>query len=50
METFMQVMGRSMPGIEMAWTAIGVAGLGYPGSLVELKAVAVLPNAGADHG
>jgi enamine deaminase RidA (YjgF/YER057c/UK114 family) len=44
MQTFMQVMGQTMSGIAMAWTAIGVAGLGYPGSLVELKAVAVLPN------
>lgn len=44
MQTFMQVMGQIAPGIEMAWTAIGVASLGYPGSLVELKAVAVLPN------
>ncbi len=45
MQDFMKVMGQAMAGIETAWTAIGVAGLGYPGSLVELKAVACLPKA-----
>lgn len=45
MQEFMKVMGQAMPGIDKAWTAIGVAALGYPGSLVELKAVAVLPKA-----
>lgn len=45
METFIKVMGQAMPGIDKAWTAIGVAGLGYPGSLVEIKAIASAASA-----
>lgn len=44
MEAFMKVMAQAMPGVDKAWTAIGVAGLGYPGSLVEIKAVASIPQ------
>lgn len=44
MEAFMKVMGQAMPGVEKAWTAIGVAGLAYPGSLLEIKAIASAPQ------
>lgn len=44
METFIKVMGQAMPGVQKVWTAIGVAGLGYPGSLVEIKAIATTPK------
>lgn len=40
MAEFMAAKAAAMPDAECAWTAIGVAVLGYPGSLVELKAVA----------
>ena len=51
MPAFMKAMGEAMPGVQTAWTAIGVAGLGYPGSLVEIKAIACpAQTAGAHNG
>ncbi len=44
MPAFMSAMGAAMPGPQPAWTAIGVAALGYPDTLVELKAVARIPT------
>lgn len=45
MPAFMSAMGAAMPGPQPAWTAIGVAAAGYPDTLVELKAVARIPDA-----
>ena len=43
MEAFMgakaKFLGKTLP----AWTAIGVTALGYPDSLVEIKAIAKIP-------
>ena len=43
MEAFMKAkfkfQGKTLP----AWTAVGVAALGYPDSLVEIKAIAKIP-------
>lgn len=43
MEAFMAAKDAFMSGADSCWTAIGVAALGYPGSLVEIKAIARLP-------
>lgn len=43
MDTFMAALAKALPGVQTAWTAIGVAALGYPGSLVEIKAIARIP-------
>lgn len=43
MGAFMAARGDAMQGASATWTAIGVAALGYPGSLVEIKAIAALP-------
>ena len=44
MDSFMKAkakfLGKTLP----AWTAIGVAALGYPTSLVEIKAIAKIPT------
>lgn len=45
MGSFMAALGKALPGVQTAWTAIGVAALGYPGSLVEIKAIARMPGA-----
>lgn len=44
MDAFMAAKASFMKGAICCWTAVGVAALGYPGSLVEIKAVASLPN------
>ena len=44
MDAFMAAKASFMNGAICCWTAVGVAALGYPGSLVEIKAVASLPN------
>ena len=44
MNDFMAAKAAFMNGANCCWTAIGVAALGYPGSLVEIKAVARLPD------
>ena len=44
MELFMASRAKAMAGPPSAWTAIGVTALGYPGTLVELKATAQLPT------
>ena len=44
MGLFMASRAKAMPGAPSAWTAIGVAALGYPDSLVELKAIARIPS------
>lgn len=43
MEEFMAAKSDFLAGASCCWTAIGAAGLGYPGSLVEIKAIAALP-------
>lgn len=43
MGAFMAARAEAMQGASATWTAIGVGGLGYPGSLVEIKAIAALP-------
>ncbi|WP_374283868.1 Rid family hydrolase [Novosphingobium sp.] len=48
MDLFMASRAKAMTGAPAAWTAIGVAALGYPGSLVEVKAIARLPELRAD--
>lgn len=40
METFMKVKAEFLGGAKPTWTAIGVAALGTPTTLVEIKAVA----------
>lgn len=40
MAEFMTVKSNALSGARCAWTAIGVQALGYPGSLVEIKAIA----------
>lgn len=44
MREFIQVKANTVTGAQPTWTAIGVAALGYAGSLVELKAIAQLPD------
>lgn len=44
MEAFMAAKAAFMAGATCCWTAIGAAALGYPGSLVEIKAVARAPE------
>lgn len=43
MEEFGKAKAAFLDGATCCWTAIGVASLGYPGSLVEIKAVAARP-------
>lgn len=43
MDDFMKQKSRFLGGAKPAWTAIGVTALGYPDSLVEIKAIARLP-------
>lgn len=45
MEEFAKAKAAFLDGATCCWTAIGVASLGYPGSLVEIKAVAARPVA-----
>ena len=42
--TFAEVKARFLRKPYPAWTAVGVAELGIPGALVEIKATAVLPT------
>ena len=44
MDRFMDAKAAFLAGATCCWTAIGAAGLGYPGSLVEIKAIARLPD------
>jgi len=44
MEAFMAAKTAFLNGASCCWTAIGVAALGYPGSLVEIKAIARIPD------
>jgi enamine deaminase RidA (YjgF/YER057c/UK114 family) len=44
MEAFMKVWARTLTEPYPAWTAIGVSELIVPGGLVELRAVAAVPN------
>lgn len=44
MDAFMAAKAAFMNGASCCWTAIGAAALGYPGSLVEIKAIARLPD------
>ncbi|MDE2618814.1 MAG: RidA family protein [Sphingomonadales bacterium] len=44
MGAFMAARAAAMAEAQATWTAIGVTALGYPGSLVELKAIAALPG------
>ena len=44
MDAFMAAKAAFMNGTNCCWTAIGVAALGYPGSLVEIKTIARLPD------
>jgi enamine deaminase RidA (YjgF/YER057c/UK114 family) len=44
MDAFMAAKATFLNGTNCCWTAIGAAALGYPGSLVEIKAVASLPT------
>jgi len=50
METFMQVRARFLAPPYPAWTAVEVAGLIVPGGLVELRAVAQMPQLERDMG
>lgn len=47
MDAFMRSKAAFMGKASSCWTAIGVAALGYPGQLVELKVVARLRDAAA---
>ena len=42
MEVFMAQKARFLAGAKPCWTAVGIAKLGYPASLVEVKAIASL--------
>ena len=44
MDSFMEAKAAFLGGAACCWTAIGAAALGYPGSLVEIKAIARLPD------
>lgn len=44
MEEFSVAKSAFLAGASCCWTAIGAASLGYPGSLVEIKAIARLPQ------
>jgi enamine deaminase RidA (YjgF/YER057c/UK114 family) len=44
MDIFVAALAKALPGAKTAWTAIGVAALGYPDSLVEIKAIARMPG------
>lgn len=44
MGVFMEQKQKFLGAVRPAWTAIGVTALGYPGSLVEIKAIARLPR------
>lgn len=45
MDVFMQKKSAFMGASRCCWTAIGVAAVGYPGALVEIKAIAQLRGA-----
>ena len=45
METFMEAKADFQQGAKPAWTAVGVAALGMPDTMVEIKAIARLPSA-----
>lgn len=45
MDAFMAAKAIFMKGASCCWTAIGVSALGHPGSIAEIKAVALLPHA-----
>lgn len=45
MDGFIAAKSAFMQGENTCWTAIGVSALGHPGSIVEIKAVALLPHA-----
>ena len=45
MDSFMTAKAVFMEGASCCWTAIGASALGHPGSLVEVKAIARLPDA-----
>ncbi len=44
MEAFMKAKARFLGGTLPTWTAVGVAALGYPETLVEIKAIAKVPD------
>lgn len=44
MEAFMEQKAGFLGAARPAWTAIGVAALGFPESLVEIKAIARIPR------